>query len=203
MIKGVIFDVGGVLLRTHDHSSRRKWESRLGLKPGELAFLVFDSEMGRQAQLGRATLEEVWAWVGTDLGLSDEQVIGLKQAFWSGDRLDQELCNYIRGLRPRYRTGMLSNNWAPDGRVMAQELGIADCFDVFVTSAELGVMKPDPRIYQVALDRLRISPSEGIFVDDSPENVEAARRLGMWAVHFTNPAQARDRLNEMLTSTSP
>jgi epoxide hydrolase-like predicted phosphatase len=203
MIKGVIFDVGGVLLRTHDQSSRRKWEARLGLKPGELAYLVFDSELGRQAQLGQATLEEVWAWVGTYLGLSGEQLTSLKRDFWSGDRLDQELCDYIGGLRPRYRTGMLSNNWASDGRAMAQELGIADCFDVFVTSAEIGVMKPDPRIYQVALDRLRMSPPEGIFVDDFVENVEAARRLGMRAVHFSNPTQARDQLGELLTSARP
>jgi putative hydrolase of the HAD superfamily len=203
MIRGVIFDVGGVLLRTHDQGARRKWETRLGLRPGELAQLVFDSELGRQAQLGQVSLEEVWAWIGAHLGLSEEQLSSLKRDFWSGDRLDQELCDYIRGLRPRCRTGMLSNNWAPDGQDMAQNLGIADCFDVFVTSAEIGVMKPDPRIYQVALDRLRISPPEGIFVDDFAENVEAARRLGMRAVHFSNPAQTRDQLDELLTSTSP
>jgi putative hydrolase of the HAD superfamily len=202
MIKGVIFDVGGVLLRTHDQGSRRKWETRLGLKSGELAFLVFDSELGRQAQLGQASLEEVWAWIGTHLGLSGKQLSNLMRDFWSGDRLDEELCGYIRGLRPRYRTGMLSNNWAPDGRAMAQELGIADCFDVFVTSAEIGVMKPDPRIYQVALDRLGITPPEGIFVDDFAVNVEAARQLGLRTIHFLDPAEARDELDMLLTSAS-
>jgi epoxide hydrolase-like predicted phosphatase len=199
MIKGVIFDVGGVLLRTHDQSGRRKWEARLGLEPGGLAYLVFDSQLGRQAQLGQATLGEVWTWVGAHLDLNSEQLASLKRDFWSGDRLDQDLCDYIRGLRPRYRTGLLSNNWAPDGRAMAQELGIADCFDVFVTSAELGVMKPDPRIYRVALDRIGASPSEAIFVDDFVENVEGARRLGMGAVHFVDPDQARRQLDEWLS----
>ena len=203
MIKGVIFDVGGVLLRTHDQSGRRKWETRMGLEPGELAHLVFDSELGRQAQLGQASLEEVWAWVGAHLGLSPGQLVSLMRDFWAGDRLDQALCDYIRGLRSNYLTAMLSNNWARDGRAMAQKMGIADCFDVFVTSAEIGVVKPDPRIYQVALDRLRISPPEGIFVDDFVENVEAARRLGMRAVHFSDSTQARDQLNELLTSASP
>jgi putative hydrolase of the HAD superfamily len=199
MIKGVIFDVGGVLLRTHDQGGRRKWEARLGLEPGELAFLVFDSEVGRKTQLGQASLEEVWSWVATHLGLDPQELATLQRDFWAGDQLDQALCDYIRALRPRYRTGMLSNTWARDGRAMAQELGIADCFDIFVTSAEVGVMKPNPRIYQVALERLGLSPPEAIFVDDFIENVEAARRLGMEALHFTDPVQARGQLEEWLS----
>jgi putative hydrolase of the HAD superfamily len=67
-----------------------------------------------------------------------------------------------------------------------------------VTSAEIGVMKPDPRIYQVALDRLGLSPPEAVFVDDFIENVEAARRLGMGGVHFVEPDQARDELDGWL-----
>ena len=198
MINGVIFDVGGVLLRTHDQSGRRKWETRMGLKPGELAHLVFDSELGRQAQVGQASLEEVWARVGTQLGLSSRELVSLKRDFWAGDLLDRELCDYLRGLRSNYLTAMLSNNWARDGRAMAQKIGIADCFDVFVTSAEIGVMKPDPHIYQIALDRLGVAPPEAIFVDDFLENVDAARRLGIVAVHFVDPDQARDQLEEWL-----
>jgi len=198
MIKGVIFDIGGVLLRTHDQSGRRKWETRLGLESGELAYLVFDSELGRQAQLGHVSLEEVWAWVRTRFDLPPAELATLKHDFWSGDRLDRELCGYIRGLRADYRTAMLSNNWARDGRVMAEKIGIADCFDAFVTSAEIGVMKPDPRIYQVALERLGVSPAEAVFVDDFVENVDAARRLGMGAVHFVDPDQTREQLDEWL-----
>ena len=198
MIKGVVFDVGGVLLRTHDQSGRRTWETRLGLKAGSLAGLVFDSKLGRKAQLGQASLEEVWTWVADHLSLSPEELAALKRDFWAGDRLDRELCDYIWGLRSRYRTGMLSNNWARDGRAMAQELGIANCFDIFVTSAEVGVMKPDPRIYYIALERLGVSPPQAIFVDDFIENVDAARQLGMQGIHFADPERARGQLEEWL-----
>ena len=198
-IKGVIYEGGGVLLRTHDQRGRRVWEARMGLKPGELAQLVFDSELGRKAQLGQASLDEVWAWLGAYLGLTPDQLTTLKRDFWAGDRVDRELCDYVRDLRPRYRTGMLSNNWVCDGRAMAQELDIADCFDVFVTSAEVGVMKPDPRIYQVALEKLEITPPEAIFVDDFVENVEGARRLGMRAICFLDSDQVRAELHNWLT----
>jgi epoxide hydrolase-like predicted phosphatase len=198
MIKGVIFDVGGVLVRTHDQSGRRNWERRLELKPGRLAYLVFDSELGRKAQLGQASLQEVWTWLGRHLDLKADELATLKRDFWAGDQVDQDLCGYIRSLRARYRTGMLSNSWDRDGWAMAEKLGFADCFDVFVTSAEVGVMKPEPRIYHIALERLGISPQEAIFVDDFIENVEAARRLGMQAVRFIDPEQARYQLQGRL-----
>jgi putative hydrolase of the HAD superfamily len=194
----VIFDVGGVLIRNHDQSGRRKWETRLGLKPGGAAQLVFDSELGRKAQLGQASLLEVWAWMGDHLGLSPDELADFEQDFWAGDRLDLDLRDYIRELRPRYRTGMLSNTWARDGQAMAEDLGMAGCFDVFVTSAEVGIMKPDPHIYTITLERLTVSPTEAIFVDDFIENVEAARSLGMQAIHFLDPLQLRRQLEERL-----
>jgi epoxide hydrolase-like predicted phosphatase len=198
LIKSVIFDVGGVLVRTHDQSGRRKWEACLGLKPGSLAQLVFNSEPGCKAQLGQASSQEVWAWVGTHLGLNRDELATLKHDFWAGDQVDHDLCDYVRRLRTRYHTGMLSNSWARDSRAMAKKFGFADCFDVFVTSAEVGVMKPDARIYQIAMQRLGVSPSESVFVDDFSENIEAARRLGMYVIQFAAPAQAREQLEELL-----
>jgi putative hydrolase of the HAD superfamily len=198
MIEGLVFDVGGVLVRTQDQSGRHRWEARLGLKPGSLAWLVFDSELGRQAQLGQASMQEVWNWIGDLLDLSQDDLATMEFDFWSGDEVDQALCDYIRRLRVRYRTGMLSNNWVRDGRAMAEGLGIADCFDAFVTSAEIGVMKPEPRIYRVMLERLGLSPSQVIFVDDFSENVEAARRLGMHSLQFVDPVQAQSQLEKWL-----
>ena len=202
MIKAVIFDVGGVLVRTYDQSGRRQWEARLGLEPGVVAQMVFDSEMGRKAQLGRASSEAVWGWVGAELRLSPAELATLKRDFWAGDRVDQDLCDTLRGLRADYLTGMLSNTWARDGRAMAEYFGFADCFDVYVTSAEVGVMKPEARIYQVMLERLGVSAPEAIFVDDFVENVEAARRLGMHTIHFEDPVTCQRQLHKVLSLNS-
>ncbi len=144
-------------------------------------------------------MQEVWIWIGDYLDLSRDDLAIMEVDFWSGDQVDQALCDYIRTLRDRYRTGMLSNNWVRDGRAMAEGLGIADCFDAFVTSAEIGVMKPNPLIYHVMLERLGLPPSQVIFVDDFFENVEAACRLGMHGLHFVDPVQARSQLERWLS----
>ena len=69
-----------------------------------------------------------------------------------------------------------------------------------IISAEMGVMKPDARIYQVALEKLGVLPSESVFLDDFPENVTGARAVKMHAIHFTQPEQALAELKHLLSN---
>lgn len=182
MIKAVIFDVGGVILRTHDHGPRRGLESELGLAEGEVEMLVFNSETATKAQSGAITDEEQWQWVAEELGLSPERLATFRQAFWAGDVLDQKMVAYIRRLRPQYQTAILSN--ATDNPHNALTEAIADAFDLIVWSADEKVMKPAKSIYWRTLARLEREPAEAVFVDDSAANVAAAREVGMHAIHY-------------------
>ena len=185
MIEAVIFDVGGVLLRTPDRSTRLAWERRLGLADWEAEEIVFNGETGRQAQLGQITDAELWAWVGQHLELSESQLETFRRDFWEGDVLDLELINYIRQLQPRYQTAIISNATDALREKLGHEYPIDDAFDLIVVSAEEGLMKPDAAIYQLTLDRLGRSAEETVFIDDSLENVLAARALGMHGLHFS------------------
>jgi len=184
MIKAVIFDFGGVILRTHDWSGRRHWEQRLGLPKDGAEQLVFNSQMGRQAQHGRITTDDLWQWVGQQGGLSAAELARFRQDFWAGDVLDKELVALIRRLRPSYQTALISNAFDDLRDVLTNEFAIADAFDVIVISAEEGIMKPDPRLYQIALDRLGCQSEETLFIDDSAHNIEGARDIGMHTIHF-------------------
>jgi epoxide hydrolase-like predicted phosphatase len=72
-------------------------------------------------------------------------------------------------------------------------------FDETVFSAEVGMAKPDARIYQLILNRLGVEPQEAVFVDDFIENVEGARHLGLHAIHFKNSPQALAALQEFFS----
>lgn len=189
-IRAVIFDFGGVLVRTEDQAGRARWERRLGLAEGTLADKVFDSEVSRRAGVGRASTEEVWAAVAREHDLSDEEMRQLQQDFWLGDVLDARLVDYIKGLRPRYRTAILSNAWLDAREFFVSYYGLGDVVDKIVVSAEEGIAKPDPRIYRLAAERLGVAPSEAVFVDDMARNAEAARAVGMCGVHFRSTDQA-------------
>jgi len=184
MIHAVIFDVGGVLLRTEDRTPRQEWETHLGLAPGGAEALVFNSEMGQKAQRGEITEPELWHWIGTHLSLSPSETAAFRTGFWAGDVLDMVIVRFIRQLKKRYQTAVLSNyasNLRPE---LTHQFGIADAFDEIIISCEEGVTKPNSEIFYRALTRLGRSPEEAVFIDDFAHNVQAAKAVGMSAIHF-------------------
>ena len=197
-IQAVIFDFGGVLMRTVDYRGRQRWEKRLGLAPGALSELVFNSPTAHRATRGEIGAEAVWENVATTLALDAGQLRQLQVDFWSGDRLDTELVAYLRGLRPRYKTAVLSNAWRDMRTMLTQELKLNEAVDALIISAEEGVAKPDVRLYHLAAGRLGVPPTAAVLVDDFIENVAGARAAGMAAIHFREREQALAELEQLL-----
>lgn len=197
-IDAVIFDLGGVLVRTEDPAPRARLAQSLGMTPSELSRIIYDSETARLATLGAITTREHWDAVRHRLGLSAEKLKNVPAEFWGGDTLDEALVNYLRALRPRYKTALLSNAWDDLRRVVEESWKITDAFDEVIISAEVGLAKPDPRIYRLALARLDVEPEAAVFVDDFEENVEGARAVGMLAIQFRSPEQVLAELEKVL-----
>lgn len=200
LIRAVIFDFGGVLVRTEDRAPRNRLAARLGLTYEELSSLVFENPSSQQATLGQISVSQHWEAVGTSLGLMPEALQAVQDEFWAGDVLDTSLVDLLRALRPRYQTALLSNAWDDLRQVLEQRLKILDAFDQVIISAEEGLMKPDERIFRLALERLGVAPGEAVFVDDFAHNITAARLAGLQAIHFRSADQARAELEQMLDS---
>lgn len=191
-IRAVLFDLGGVILRTDDPEPRRLLAESVGCTYAELDEIVFGSPVAQLAERGQATSEQVWAEIGRRLRLDPAQVPAFRRAFFAGDKVDTGLVDLISRLRPAYRTGLLSNTWFRDLEGFLQDdLHIGGVFDVIISSARSGRAKPDPEIFQEALDALGTRAGETVFVDDNLENIQAASRLGFLTVHFSTVPQAR------------
>jgi putative hydrolase of the HAD superfamily len=114
---------------------------------------------------------------------------------------NEDLFAYYRSLRDQrgLRLGILTNNvreWEPLWRA---KLPIDEIFDDVVDSAFVGMRKPEPEIYALAIERLGVKAGECAFVDDNELNVDAARQLGFHAVHFRDTGQAIAELDALLT----
>ncbi|GAB4504261.1 MAG: HAD family phosphatase [Anaerolineales bacterium] len=196
-IRAVFFDLGGVLVRTEYQTPRQHLAERLGMEYEDLEKLVFGNPSSLQASIGKITTEQHWEAVAQRLRRPMAEAESLRQAFFAGDVIDHNLLAFIRALRPRLQTGIISNGW-PDLREYIIQNRFNDAFDYIIISAEVGVMKPEARIYQIALEQAGVSPSEAIFIDDMPVNIQGCQAVGMRGIHFSNPQQALRELQALL-----
>lgn len=100
--------------------------------------------------------------------------------------------------RDGVRTALLTNNvkeWESTWRSM---MPIDELFETVVDSAFVNCRKPDPRIYQLTLERVQLEPGQCIFIDDMEINIDAANQLGFHGVHFRETAQARAEVHALL-----
>ncbi len=200
-VRAVIWDMGGVLVRNTVPEPRLRLAEKYGLTEPQLENLVFANPVAPKATLGQASVEELWEYVARSLDIDRKELPAFAAGFWSSDRVDEDLLDFIQFLHTRYKTGLLSNAFG-DTRpsVSVRFPRLLEVFDVSLFSAEEGLAKPDPRFYQLMLERLGVKAEESIFVDDFPENIEGARALGIKGVHFKNPQQVRQAVLENLSS---
>ncbi|KAA3644903.1 MAG: HAD family phosphatase [Chloroflexi bacterium] len=197
-IHAVIFDLGGVIVRTEDWHPRNALAERMGMERGELAGLVFGDDGDYRAQLGEITAEEQWAYVGEKLGLAAEDLPQVQQDFFGGDRLDKELVGFIRELKHTHYTALLSNALDNLRWYLEEEWEIIDAFHHIVISAEVGLMKPNPEVYRMTLERIGVEAEEAVFIDDMMANVRGARDVGMHSIQFKSREQTCAELEVLL-----
>lgn len=197
-ITTLIFDVGGVLLRTEDRRPRTQLADALQIAPETLEELVFNAETGAAAQRGEIPAAQHWEAVRLRLGLRPDEIGPVRDAFFAGDVLDRTLLDFVRTLRPDYRLAILTNAFDDARAALTGKFGLGEIFDPIVVSAEEKVMKPDPRIFRIALERCRAVPEEAVFIDDFAHNIRGAQSVGMRTVWFRSRDQAITDLKQIL-----
>jgi HAD superfamily hydrolase (TIGR01509 family) len=200
-IKAVIFDFGGVLVRMVDDRPRVKLAEQLGVSVSRLDDLVFFSETAKRASKGEIKVSQHWKAVGEALGIQPKGMQDFLDQYWSADDVNWQLLGFIKSLHLRYKVGLLSNAWDNLRKTMHERWNMDVLFDDLVISAEVGLMKPDPRIFYLALERLGVQPEETVFVDDTQVNVETARQQGLIGIQFLDTQQTLTDLQSILGVT--
>jgi len=202
-IRAIVFDVGGVLEITPDLGVTAKWEQRLQLKPGELDERLHG--VWRGGSLGTLTEEEVHTSIGEIMGMSAAQVDAFMDDIWAEylGTLNVELTEYFRRLRPKYQTAILSNSFVGARRREQEHYHFDELCDFIIYSHEVGMSKPDRRIYALTCERLGVQPAEVIFLDDREAAIDAAREYGMHGILFKENAQALADIQACIQANAP
>jgi putative hydrolase of the HAD superfamily len=159
-----------------------------------------------ELETGRLTEAEFAAKVGAELTAELGRQVDLERfgvTFFEHLHPNDELFAFMRELHGRgYRMAILTNNvreWEPLWRSM---LPVDEIFEHVVDSGFVGVRKPDPAIYELTLERVGVAAEATLFLDDTEINCDAARALGMQAVHFRSTAQAIAEIEAALAAAA-
>ena len=200
-LRAVFFDFGGVILRTEFQAPRQKLAERFNMDYDDIDKAVFACESSRCASLGEISEETHWLEVMKKFKLPASEAKAFQDAFFGGDVIDRELVQYIQSLRGGLHTGLISNAWSGLRGYMTKEK-VIDAFDSITISAEVGAAKPQPKIYEFALQQAKANADEAVFVDDTDVNIEACEKIGMKGVLFKDPEKSLKDLKRLLKENS-
>jgi epoxide hydrolase-like predicted phosphatase len=151
--------------------------------------------------------DEYWQFVKQDRQTDAEyrdytDEVNLGQIPWQSfvQKISQATGKSIDEVHKSYKTGLITNAHHDFIDTILSENNLSQLFDVTVVSSRLGVIKPDPRIFEYTLDKLQIEPAEAVFIDDLDRHVSAARELGIQTVLFENFEQCKQELDTILSA---
>jgi putative hydrolase of the HAD superfamily len=203
-IKAVLFDYGGVILSS-PFEAFAHYERDRGLPAGFLRSVNATNHHGNawarleRNELSIAEFDEAFAAEAESLG---HRVPGADVLALLAGEVRPAMVEAVRRCHEAFATALLTNNVVSvDVAAMAgtERAEVLDHFDVIIESSRVGVRKPEPRFYEIALNELAIEPHEAVFLDDLGINLKPARAMGMATIKVDDPHDALAQLESLLT----
>ena len=196
-IKALIWDMEGVLMLTVDNNMPLTVAKKLNA-PYEKVREIYFSDINDKMDLGEMTQDKFNEYVLDTLQISREKKHLLEEIFSEKLFIDEDLLKYIVEMGSKYKLGLLSN-YSNDLRPKIEnEWALGSVFDEIIISCEVGMIKPDPAIFNLMLARLGVKAEESVFIDDRIKNIDGAKKMGFQTIFFTSKEQALKELAHIL-----
>lgn len=187
----------GVLMLTDESDLPMKVAKTLNA-PYEKVREIFFSDYNDSVDLGEVTQDQFNEYVLDILQMPRENKYLLENIFNEEFYIDEELLKKISEMRREYKMGLLSNYSNELRQKIENEWALGSAFDEIIISCEVGLVKPDPEIFNLMLDRLGVRADESVFIDDRIKNIDGAKKMGFHTIFFTNKGQAMEELARIL-----
>lgn len=199
----VLCDLDGVI-RHYDLGEVHRLEAIAGIDLDTTMELAFAPERDLPLLLGQISRMQWTASIAEALTALTTRELAeqlAREFAYAPSRTDQEVVELIRELRKRVPVVLVTNAtvWLDDD---LDALGLADLADDVINSSIVQIAKPDPRIYAIAADRAGVPAERCLFVDDSKDNIDAARVSGMTAVHYRRFEDLHEAVMPLLTGVA-
>lgn len=196
MTHALIFDLGNVIIAFDFARGYRALSPHTPIPPDDISARIADTGVVPPYERGEISSGDFYQTLtaALDLDLSYERFCELWSTIFLPDPLIPD--GLLANLHQRHRLVLLSNTNEIHFQMIHRTYPILRHFDALVLSYEVGAMKPDPRIYEAAVQEAGRPPGECFYIDDVPEFVEAGRRCGLDAVPFTGARELERHLRE-------
>ena len=190
-IRAVLFDVGGVLSSEDEMPEHLVRAFTLPGSPDDIDRQIATGEVSE------ADFHATLIAVGASTAEADDLMAQMWD--WYCGSPDEAMLDWARRISARVQVGIISNSADGARREEERRYAFSSIFEHIVYSHEVGLAKPDPRIYALACELVGVEPHEAVFIDDRSENVAAAREFGMSAVLHTSAAATIESVEALLT----
>lgn len=185
MFKAVIFDFFGVI---HSDPAYRWFQKHKIERVGDYA------EIFKKVDYGFISQEDAYLELSNLSGVSLEEI---KNIFSATDMIDHDVVNIIVKLKSKYKIAMLSNARNQYLKNILDKNDLTDNFDQIIVSSDVGLIKPDHQIFELALNKLDITAEETVFIDDAERNITAAKELGITSLLFENSTKLKNDFEKL------
>jgi putative hydrolase of the HAD superfamily len=195
-IDAVVFDLGNVLIAVDEARGAERMAARTGKTRQQIGEYFHGTPHAHELAMGKVSKNQFFHTVAKDLGFDgtyDEFALIWSDIFTPID----PMIALAESLKTRVPRLLLSNTNAIHMDYIFEHYTFLHDFDAHVLSHEVGLLKPDDAIYRYTLEKYGLAAERTVFLDDLAPNVEGARRVGMQAIHFLNPEQARAELTKL------
>lgn len=197
MIKAIFFDLGGVIILNKVNQIYQEWAQKLNISVDELRSLMRSfndvrmkgSDISAKDFLKSAKIDFI----------SEDQLLELQNNLWGTEYVNEWLVeSFIKKNQSKFTLGVISNNFKEAEEVLLKKFKVPKFYSLFISSPEIGSLKPDRKIYEYALSKGNFKPQECLFIDDSLPNVQGAEEVGMIGLQFTDNDKLKQDLSNIL-----
>lgn len=195
-ITTIFFDMGHVLVNVDEMAAVQRIARFTRNTPEEVWQRIKGSGLIESYDKGELTPQEFFSTVAERLEFKKEMTFEQMRVLWNGivTGPKADVVRVARDLKKKYRLFMLSNTDGVHHAHVATMVPLDDIFEGQIVSYLVGAGKPEAKIYKVALDAAKVQAENCLFIDDKPENIAGAEKVGMQGIVFQDVKQLKDKL---------
>ena len=198
MIKAIIFDFGRVISAQKPSALFRSYENDLGLEPGTINSIMFNSIAWEDALIGSKKVEAFWQEIAPQLNLNTPtEIDAFRSRYHADEAINHSVVDLMQRLHGRYKLAVLSNS-PPGLSQWLADWNLLHLFDTVFCSGDEGMVKPEQAAFEITLQRLAVEPEGAVFIDDTMEHVEASLKMGLHGILFTTAEALEEELGGLL-----